>query len=83
MSCAIVTQVRANPLKTAAQVRKELLNSSPSKEIPAKKHSSVARLVRQQKVEANVRILGVDLLPTYGSMHDFCVQRFLQPLLQL
>ena len=51
MSGAIVTQVRANPLKTAAQVRKELLNSSPSKEVPAKKklYSSVARLVRQQK----------------------------------
>ena len=30
---------------------------------------SVSRLVRQDCVAANVRILGLQLLPTYGSMH--------------
>ena len=82
MRGAIVTQVKANPLKTAAQVRKEIQNFSPSKRVPPSLKRSVTRLVRQERVAANVRILGFQLLPTYGSMHNFCTERFLQPLLQ-
>jgi hypothetical protein len=82
MRGAIVTQVKANPLKTAAQVRKEIQNFSPTKRVPPSLKRSVTRLVRQERVAANVRILGFQLLPTYGSMHNFCTERFLQPLLQ-
>ena len=82
MCGAIVTQVKANPLKTASQVRKELKNFSPIKQVPASMKRSVSRLVRQERVAANVRMLGFQLLPTYGSMHNFCTERFLQPLLQ-
>ena len=37
MSGAINTQVRANPLKTATQISKELQISSPTQEVPANK----------------------------------------------
>ena len=81
---AVVVALKSAPLLTPTEVRRNIKNFSPSKQIKADKLGSVRRVVRQ--IRADMTAVEFPLCPvpvteSYGSLTALCESLFLPTLL--